>query len=92
MAKRTLTIALMDAPYESANLTTAFRILDVAARRGHDINVFAYEGAAALAFARPLAATAAGAEPEEPAVPELAALAPGDGTGQAEGTAQTGNT
>jgi hypothetical protein len=48
---------------------------------------------AALAFARPLAATVAGAaEPEEPAVPELAALAPSDGAGQAEGSAQTGNT
>jgi tRNA 2-thiouridine synthesizing protein D len=42
----------MDAPYESANLTTAFRILDAAARRGHNINVFAYEGASALAFVR----------------------------------------
>jgi tRNA 2-thiouridine synthesizing protein D len=52
MAKKTLTFALMDAPYESANLTTAFRILDAAARRGHDINVFTYEGAAALAFTR----------------------------------------
>ena len=50
MPKKTLTFALMDAPYESANLTTAFRILDVAVRRGHDdINVFAYEGAAATA-------------------------------------------
>jgi hypothetical protein len=35
MPKKTLTFALMDAPYESANLTTAFRILDAAARRGH---------------------------------------------------------
>ena len=52
MTKRTLSFALMDAPYESANLTTAFRILDAAARCGHDINVFAYEGAAALAFTR----------------------------------------
>jgi len=52
MPKKTLTFALMDAPYESANLTTAFRILDAAAKRGHDINVFAYEGAAALAFTR----------------------------------------
>src|SRR6516164_6845640 len=52
MSKKTLTFALMDAPYESANLTTAFRILDAAARRGHDINVFAYEGASALAFVR----------------------------------------
>ena len=34
MSKKTLTIALMDPPYESENLTTAFRILDIAARRG----------------------------------------------------------
>ena len=52
MSKKTLTIALMDPPYESENLTTAFRILDVAARRGYHINVFAYEGAAGLAFVR----------------------------------------
>lgn len=52
MSKKSLTFALMDPPYESENLTTAFRILDAAARRGHDITVFAYEGAAALAFAK----------------------------------------
>ncbi len=52
MADKTITLALMDPPYESENLTTAFRILDAAARRGFDINVFAYEGASALAFAR----------------------------------------
>jgi tRNA 2-thiouridine synthesizing protein D len=52
MSKKTLTFALMDPPYESANLTTAFRILDAAARRGHNINVFGYEGASALAFVR----------------------------------------
>src|ERR1700746_1032191 len=45
-------MALRAPPYESENLTTAFRILDVAARRGHSINVFAYEGASALAFVR----------------------------------------
>jgi tRNA 2-thiouridine synthesizing protein D len=49
---KTLTFALMDPPYESANLTTAFRLLDLAARRGFNLNVFAYEGASALAFAR----------------------------------------
>lgn len=49
---KTFALALMDAPYESENLTTAFRILDVLARRGHNVNVFAYEGAAALAFAK----------------------------------------
>jgi sulfur relay (sulfurtransferase) complex TusBCD TusD component (DsrE family) len=42
----------MDPPYESENLTTAFRLLDAMARRGHNINVFAYEGAAGLAFAK----------------------------------------
>jgi len=52
MSKKTLTFTLMDAPYESANLTTAFRLLDVAARRGFNINVFAYEGASALAFVK----------------------------------------
>ena len=52
MSKKTLTIALMDPPYESENLTTAFRILDAAARRGHTINVFAYEGSSALTFSK----------------------------------------
>jgi tRNA 2-thiouridine synthesizing protein D len=52
MSTKTLTFALMDPPYESENLTTAFRLLDVAARRGFVINIFAYEGASALAFAR----------------------------------------
>ena len=50
--KKTLTFALMDPPYESENLTTAFRLLEIAARRGYAINVFAYEGACALAFAK----------------------------------------
>jgi len=52
MSKKTFTIALMDPPYESENLTTAFRILDAIARRGHNLNVFAYEGASALAFTK----------------------------------------
>ena len=50
--KKTLTFALMDAPYESARSTTAFRLIDIAARRGYDINVFAYEGAVAVPFAQ----------------------------------------
>ena len=48
--KTTLTFVLMDAPFESARTTTAMRLLDVAARRGYDINVFAYEGAVYLPF------------------------------------------
>lgn len=52
MAKKTLTIALMDAPYESTRSTTALRLIHIAARRGYNINVFAYEGAVAMAFAK----------------------------------------
>src|SRR3546814_7546310 len=49
--KKTLTIAIMDAPYESARSTTAFRLIDIAVRRGYDANVFAYEGAVSVPFA-----------------------------------------
>jgi len=52
MPQKTFAIALMDPPYESENLTTAFRILDAMAQRGHNLSVFAYEGASGLAFAR----------------------------------------
>ena len=51
-AKRTLTFGLMDPPFESARSTTALRLVDLALRRGYDVNVFAYEGAVSLAFAR----------------------------------------
>jgi tRNA 2-thiouridine synthesizing protein D len=53
MAKKiTLTFALMDPPYENPRSTTALRLIDIAARRGYDINVFAYEGAVGLPFAK----------------------------------------
>ena len=45
-----LTFALMDPPFESANTGTAFRLMDIAAKRGYDLVVFAYEGATALTF------------------------------------------
>jgi tRNA 2-thiouridine synthesizing protein D len=48
MAENTLTIAIMDAPYEAAASTTAFRIIESALRRGVNVNVFAYEGAVSL--------------------------------------------
>ena len=51
MAK-TLTFALMDAPYENARSTTALRLIDVAVKRGFNVNVFAYEGAVYLPFAK----------------------------------------
>jgi len=49
--KKTLTFALMDPPYENARSTTALRLINIAAKRGYDINVFAYEGSVFLAFA-----------------------------------------
>ncbi len=42
----------MDAPFESSRTATAFRLLDVAASRGYQINVFAYEGAVGLGFSK----------------------------------------
>jgi len=42
----------MDAPFENPRSTTALRLMDIAARRGYDLNVFAYEGAVFLPFAR----------------------------------------
>lgn len=50
--KKTLTFAVMDGPFENARTTTFFRLMDIAARRGYDINVFAYEGAVYLPFAQ----------------------------------------
>ncbi|MFQ5534126.1 MAG: DsrE/DsrF/TusD sulfur relay family protein [Sphingomonadales bacterium] len=50
--RKTITFALMDPPYEDARTATAFRLIDICARRGYNINVFAYEGAVALAFAQ----------------------------------------
>ena len=44
----TITIALMDPPYEAETTTTALRIVDAAVRKGHQVNVFAYEGAVNL--------------------------------------------
>jgi tRNA 2-thiouridine synthesizing protein D len=48
MEEKTLTIALMNPPYESANSTTAFRIIAAALGQGLRVNVFAYEGAVCL--------------------------------------------
>ena len=48
MTERTLTLALMDPPYESANSTTALRIISAALKKGINVNVFAYEGAVCL--------------------------------------------
>lgn len=48
MTENKLTLALMDPPYESANSTTALRIISAALLKGIHVNVFAYEGAVCL--------------------------------------------
>ncbi len=50
--RKSLTFAFMDGPYESARSTTLLRLVDRAVQRGFDVNVFAYEGAVAVPFAR----------------------------------------
>jgi tRNA 2-thiouridine synthesizing protein D len=50
--KKTLTFAIMDAPYENPRTTTALRLIDLAVRRGYNVNVFAYEGAVNVPFAK----------------------------------------
>ena len=47
-----LTFALMDAPFENSRTVTMFRVIEAALEAGHDVNVFAYEGAVALPFAK----------------------------------------
>src|SRR5260370_23881634 len=42
----------MDVHSGSARPATAFRLIDGAARRGHDVSVFCSEGAVALSFAK----------------------------------------
>ena len=68
MNERTLTLALMDPPYESANSTTALRIISAALGQGINVNVFAYEGAVCLPLkdqaphANPVKGTSVGEE------------------------------
>jgi tRNA 2-thiouridine synthesizing protein D len=52
MSDQTLTFCLMDPPFESANVMTALRLIDIALTKGNNVNVFAYEGAVGLAFAK----------------------------------------
>lgn len=49
---KTLTFALMEPPFESARCATLFRLMAEALQRGFNVNVFAYEGAVLLPFAR----------------------------------------
>ncbi len=47
---KTLTFALMDPPFENERSTTALRLIKSALEQGHNVNVFAYEGAVFLPF------------------------------------------
>ena len=40
----------MDGPFEQNRTVTAFRLINIALKQGHNVNVFAYEGAVSLAF------------------------------------------
>ncbi len=51
MADKTITLLLMDPPYESETTTTAFRIASEAQKKGIKVQVFAYEGAVSLTVA-----------------------------------------
>ena len=51
MGKKRITLSLMDGPFEQARTVTAFRLIDLAAERGYDTTVFAYEAAVSLSFA-----------------------------------------
>jgi tRNA 2-thiouridine synthesizing protein D len=50
--RKTLTFLIMDPPYENARSTTALRLVDAALRRGLNVNVFAYEGAVGIPYAK----------------------------------------
>jgi tRNA 2-thiouridine synthesizing protein D len=50
--KKALTIAIRDAPFENSRTVTAFRLIQAALDAGHDVNVFAYDGAVGLSFSR----------------------------------------
>ena len=52
MSNRSLGLMIMDPPYESSNTMTAFRLIECALRKGIDVNVFAFEGAVELSFAK----------------------------------------
>lgn len=49
---KTLTLLLMDPPYETENTTTALRIVDAVLKKGHRVRVFAYEGAVSLTMSQ----------------------------------------
>jgi tRNA 2-thiouridine synthesizing protein D len=83
----TLTLAIMDAPYEAAASTTAFRIIAAALSRGINVNIFAYEGAVSLTVkdqaphANPVKGTTV-EEEEHPTTKDLVAALVALGSGE----------
>ena len=51
--RKTLMVAIMDIPYESADSTTALHIIHAALKDGHNVRVFAMEGTANLTAKAP---------------------------------------
>lgn len=49
---KTITVAFMEPPFESARGATVFRVISEAIKRGLNVNVFAYEGAVMMPFAQ----------------------------------------
>jgi len=52
MARKSFVFVVMDPPYESARSVSAYRLMDAAVRKGHDVFVFAYEGGVSQPFAK----------------------------------------
>lgn len=52
MSSKTLTFVMMDPPFESSRTSSTLRLVDLAIEKGHNVNVFAYEGAVSLSFVK----------------------------------------
>lgn len=51
-ARKHLVFVLEDAPYENERTITGLRLVNASLNRGHDVTVFAYEGAVSHTFSR----------------------------------------
>lgn len=52
MSGKTLTFVMMDPPFESSRTASTMRLVDLAIEKGHNVNVFGYEGAVALSYVK----------------------------------------
>ena len=69
----------MDGPYESGTTITALRLVDSALKKGHKVNVFAFEGAVSLTMSdqQPHADPVKGTTVEQQNHPTTSGLAEG---------------